>query len=143
MSAARITFYTRPGCHLCDEARAVIEAVCAELGESYVEVDVDDEPALLARFKQPSRVEVVDELPLTVTGKVQKGLLRGIERRRAMELLEGAPPASPSTPGRGATCATTPGWSSRACARSWGRASRRSTSMPTPTCRTASATRCR
>jgi long-chain acyl-CoA synthetase len=42
----------------------------------------------LARFKQPSRVEVVDELPLTVTGKVQKGLLRGIERRRAMELLE-------------------------------------------------------
>lgn len=42
----------------------------------------------LARFKQPTRVEVVDELPLTVTGKVQKGLLRGIERRRAMELLE-------------------------------------------------------
>lgn len=42
----------------------------------------------LARFKQPSRVEVVDELPLTVTGKVQKGLLRGMERRRAMELLE-------------------------------------------------------
>jgi long-chain acyl-CoA synthetase len=42
----------------------------------------------LARFKQPTRVEVVDELPLTVTGQVQKGLLRGIERRRAMELLE-------------------------------------------------------
>ena len=31
----------------------------------------------LARFKQPSRIEVVDELPLTVTGKVQKGRLRG------------------------------------------------------------------
>ena len=30
----------------------------------------------LARFKQPSRIEVVDELPLTVTGKVQKGRLR-------------------------------------------------------------------
>lgn len=42
----------------------------------------------LARFKQPSRVEVVDELPLTVTGKVRKGLLRGIERRRALGLLE-------------------------------------------------------
>jgi long-chain acyl-CoA synthetase len=44
--------------------------------------------ARLARFKQPSRVEVVDELPLTVTGKVRKGLLRGIERRRALGLLE-------------------------------------------------------
>ncbi len=42
----------------------------------------------LARFKQPSRVEVVAELPLTVTGKVQKGRLRGIERRRALGLLE-------------------------------------------------------
>jgi long-chain acyl-CoA synthetase len=42
----------------------------------------------LARFKQPSRIEVVDELPLTGTGKVQKGQLRGIERRRALGLLE-------------------------------------------------------
>ena len=41
----------------------------------------------LARFKRPSRIEVVDELPLTVTGKVQKGRLRGIERRRALGLL--------------------------------------------------------
>ncbi|HET8961820.1 class I adenylate-forming enzyme family protein [Nocardioides sp.] len=42
----------------------------------------------LARFKWPSRIEVVDQLPLTVTGKVQKGRLRGIERRRALGLLE-------------------------------------------------------
>ena len=42
----------------------------------------------LARFKQPSRIEVVDELPVTVTGKVQKGRLRGIERRRVSGLLE-------------------------------------------------------
>jgi long-chain acyl-CoA synthetase len=42
----------------------------------------------LARFKQPSRIEVVDTLPKTVTGKVQKGRLRGIERRRTLGLLE-------------------------------------------------------
>ncbi|WP_374454628.1 class I adenylate-forming enzyme family protein [Nocardioides sp.] len=42
----------------------------------------------LARFKQPSRIEVVDELPFTATGKVQKGRLRGIERRRALGILE-------------------------------------------------------
>ncbi len=42
----------------------------------------------LARFKQPSRIEVVDDLPLTVTGKVQKGRLRGLERRRTTGLLE-------------------------------------------------------
>ncbi|WP_166137392.1 class I adenylate-forming enzyme family protein [Nocardioides ochotonae] len=42
----------------------------------------------LARFKQPHRVEVVGELPRTVTGKVQKGRLRGHERRRVLGLLE-------------------------------------------------------
>ncbi|WP_372733756.1 class I adenylate-forming enzyme family protein [Nocardioides sp.] len=42
----------------------------------------------LARFKQPSRIEIVSELPVGVTGKVQKGRLRGIERRRALGLLE-------------------------------------------------------
>ncbi|MGD9958452.1 class I adenylate-forming enzyme family protein [Nocardioides sp.] len=42
----------------------------------------------LARFKQPSRVELVEELPLTGTGKVQKGRLRAAERRRGVPLLE-------------------------------------------------------
>jgi len=42
----------------------------------------------LARFKQPSVVHVVDELPYTATGKVQKGRLREAERRRVNGLLE-------------------------------------------------------
>ncbi|MDQ6640952.1 MAG: acyl--CoA ligase [Actinomycetota bacterium] len=42
----------------------------------------------LARFKQPSMIHVVAELPYTVTGKVQKGRLRATERRRALGLLE-------------------------------------------------------
>ena len=113
--SARVTLYSKPGCHLCDDARAVIERVCADLGESYDERSILDDPALmeryaeeipvtlvdgrqhdfwrvdetrLARFKQPSRVEVVGELPVGVTGKVQKGRLRGMERRRALGLLE-------------------------------------------------------
>lgn len=42
----------------------------------------------LAGFKQPSTVHVVDTLPHTGTGKVQKGRLRETERRRALGLLE-------------------------------------------------------
>ncbi|MCD6639046.1 MAG: AMP-dependent synthetase, partial [Nocardioides sp.] len=42
----------------------------------------------LARFKHPARIEVVDKLPHTMTGKVQKGRLRGLERRRHLGLLE-------------------------------------------------------
>ena len=58
----RITFYTRTGCHLCTEARLVVEQVCDELGEEYAEVDIDTDPELVARF--------TDEVPVTfVDGK--------------------------------------------------------------------------
>ena len=42
----------------------------------------------LARFKQPARLEVVDALPRTVTGKVAQGRLRERVRRGAPGLLE-------------------------------------------------------
>ena len=42
----------------------------------------------LARFKHPSEVHVVDELPHTVTGKVAKGRLREHQRRANAGLLE-------------------------------------------------------
>jgi hypothetical protein len=40
-----VTLYGRVGCHLCDEGRAVVARVCAELGVPWREVDVDDPPA--------------------------------------------------------------------------------------------------
>ncbi len=42
----------------------------------------------LAAFKRPTRVEVVDELPTTLAGRVRKGALRQLERRRALGILE-------------------------------------------------------
>lgn len=56
----RVTLYGRPGCHLCDDARTVIEAVCAELGESYAEVSIDDDPVLADRFANEIPVTFVD-----------------------------------------------------------------------------------
>jgi len=60
MSEPRITLYGRPGCHLCDDARAVIERVCADTGEQYAEISVDDDPALAARFGEEVPVTFVD-----------------------------------------------------------------------------------
>ncbi|KAA1428332.1 glutaredoxin family protein [Nocardioides antri] len=56
----RVTLYSRPGCHLCDDARAVIEAVCAEVGEEYTEISIDDDPELQARFANEIPVTLVD-----------------------------------------------------------------------------------
>ena len=60
MNPARVTLYGRPGCHLCDDARTVIEAVCAELGESFTEVDIDTDAALRERFSEEVPVTFVD-----------------------------------------------------------------------------------
>ena len=74
---------------------AVVAYVVASADHARAERASDLEDAVrshvegrLARFKQPSRIEVVETLPLTVTGKVQKGRLRGLERRRVQGLLE-------------------------------------------------------
>jgi hypothetical protein len=61
--APRVRMLVRGGCHLCDEARAVVSAVTAELGESWDEVDIDTDPELAARY--------TDEVPVTFVDGVQ------------------------------------------------------------------------
>lgn len=60
MSRARVTFYTRSGCHLCDIARETVARVCEDLGESFEEIDIDSDPALEADFGEEIPVTMVD-----------------------------------------------------------------------------------
>lgn len=57
---ARVLLYSRPGCHLCDDARVVIEQVCAEVGTSYVEVDITTDAGLTERYGEQIPVTLVD-----------------------------------------------------------------------------------
>jgi glutaredoxin len=52
--------YSKPGCHLCDDARTVVARVCSELGEEYVEIDITTDPALARRFGEEIPVTFVD-----------------------------------------------------------------------------------
>ena len=60
MSTPRITLYTRPGCHLCDAAREVVARVCADVGESFDEVDITTDDELEDRFGEDIPVTFVD-----------------------------------------------------------------------------------
>jgi glutaredoxin len=57
---ARITLYAKPGCHLCEDARLVIETVCAEVGTSYDEVDITTSPELMDAYAEQIPVTFVD-----------------------------------------------------------------------------------
>lgn len=56
----RVILYSKPGCHLCDDARTVVAQVCAELGEAYAEVDILSSPELSARYGEEIPVTLVD-----------------------------------------------------------------------------------
>ena len=57
---SRVLLYSKPGCHLCDEAREVIVRVCAELGETFDERNILDDPELQRRYGEQIPVTIVD-----------------------------------------------------------------------------------
>jgi hypothetical protein len=59
-NAPRVTLLGKPGCHLCDDARAVIEAVTAELGETYEEINILENPELNEQYWEQIPVTLVD-----------------------------------------------------------------------------------
>ena len=60
----RVILYTRQGCHLCDDAWLLLQAIRQRHGFSLDSVDVDRDSALAARFGE--QVPVVE-----VNGKVR------------------------------------------------------------------------
>ena len=55
-----ITLLSRPGCHLCDDARAVIARVAGELGVGWTELDITADQALSEEYWEQIPVTLVD-----------------------------------------------------------------------------------
>jgi glutaredoxin len=56
----RIVLLGRPGCHLCEEARDVVQRVSEDLGVGWEERSIDDDPELLERYAEQIPVTLVD-----------------------------------------------------------------------------------
>jgi glutaredoxin len=56
-----VTLLTKPGCHLCDDARDVVTTVLAEFaGVTLDEQSILDDPALLERYHDEIPVVLID-----------------------------------------------------------------------------------
>jgi glutaredoxin len=55
-----VTLYSRPGCHLCDEAREALERVQAQAPFTLNEVDIEIDDALHARYLERLPVIALD-----------------------------------------------------------------------------------
>jgi hypothetical protein len=71
--AHAITLLSRPGCHLCDDARAVIASVAAELGVPWQERDITLSESDLRAYG--------DMIPVTLIDGVQHDFWRVSEQR--------------------------------------------------------------
>lgn len=71
--AARITLLSRPGCHLCDDARDVISRVASDLSISWEERDIT--------LSEEDMVEYWDKIPVTLVDGVQHDFWRVSEDR--------------------------------------------------------------
>ncbi|MFE0703964.1 glutaredoxin family protein [Streptomyces sp. NPDC058872] len=58
--ARLVTLIGKPGCHLCDDARGVIAAVCAETGASWEEKDITRDEELHRAYWEQIPVVLVD-----------------------------------------------------------------------------------
>jgi hypothetical protein len=56
----RVLLLGKPGCHLCDDARAVVAKVTAELGVGWAERSILDHPDLEAQYAELIPVVLVD-----------------------------------------------------------------------------------
>ena len=60
MSTPTLTLYSRPGCHLCDEARAALERVRATAPFALREVNIESDVSLHKRY--------LERIPVVVLG---------------------------------------------------------------------------
>jgi hypothetical protein len=58
--AERITLIGKPGCHLCDEARAVVARVAEDTGAGWRELSILDDAELSERYWESIPVVLVD-----------------------------------------------------------------------------------
>ena len=56
----KLVLYSRPGCHLCDDARAVL----AQVGEPFEEIDIESDDALHAAYLERIPVVALDGVEL-------------------------------------------------------------------------------
>ncbi len=76
----RLTLITRPGCHLCEQAAAVLDEVRAETGVGWAERSVDEDIELEREYG--------DRLPVLLLDGREHGYWR-VEKDRLLRDLRG------------------------------------------------------
>lgn len=76
-----LTIYSKPGCHLCDEMKAVVRRVLQRRGDlSLEEVDISNDTALLERYGTEIPVLLIDGTKAAKYRITETDLTRKLDR---------------------------------------------------------------
>jgi len=79
-----VTFYTKAGCHLCEDARELLEEIAEKTEYTLTEIDIRRDPALFELYRYRIPVIVLDEETLL------EGRIEAEELARAFAQKKGA-----------------------------------------------------
>ncbi len=77
----RLELYTRPGCHLCDDLKILCERLAGEFPIRLVEVNIETDPELRARYDQEIPILFVDGRKAVMYRTTEEALRRLFRRR--------------------------------------------------------------
>jgi hypothetical protein len=60
----RVTLYSRPGCHLCDDLKVALTALESDIAFTIVERNIEDDPADMDRYRYLIPVLDIENGPL-------------------------------------------------------------------------------
>ncbi|HZR43446.1 MAG TPA: glutaredoxin family protein [Ktedonobacteraceae bacterium] len=59
-SLPQVTFYTKAGCHLCEEARDMLDDIAASTPYELTEIDIRSNPAIFEQYRYRIPVIIVN-----------------------------------------------------------------------------------
>ena len=82
----RLTIYSKPGCHLCDEMKSLVHRIIAELSNDHAidleEIDISSDYALLDRYRLEIPVLLIDGIKVAKYRVSEEELTRMVNTRR-------------------------------------------------------------
>lgn len=66
----QVTFYTKAGCHLCEEARDLLDDIAAQMPYDLTEIDIRSDLDIFEKYRYRIPVIIIDET-LVIEGRIE------------------------------------------------------------------------
>lgn len=66
-----VTFYTKAGCHLCEEARDMLEDIAALTPFELTEIDIRNNPAIFEKYRYRIPVIIINSEENMLEGRIE------------------------------------------------------------------------